>query len=274
MYKDEFLEYTCIVPIDNQLRILWVHFISRVPKGKTMTIFILTFAFYAFAGWVMETLYRSIPQGRLVNPGFLAGPFLPIYGFFTTLVIWSTQQLSLPALEWQFLWLVCLSTVLEYVAGWFFERFFHLQLWDYHTTPFNLQGRIALPYSLLWGVLGLFFQLIIYPAVQVQLLSIPLAARSILAIILTTYVIWDIIHSALLLRRLEHFVAVFQERYERLELTPFQMVFSPFRRLLDTYPEMRHTVSEKMDLLYAKKETLENFLILQRKRFYDPDRVE
>ena len=239
-----------------------------------MTIFIITFAFYAFAGWVMETLYRSIPQRRLVNPGFLAGPFLPIYGLFTTMVIWSSGQLSLLSWVWQFVWLVGLSTVLEYVAGWFFERFFHLQLWDYHTTPFNLQGRIALPYSMLWGVLGLVFLLIIHPAVQDHLLRIPIATSTILATALTLYVIWDIIHSTLLLRRLEYFVAVFQERYERLELTPFQRVFSPFQRLLNTYPEMRHTISKKMDLLYAKQAALENFLILQRKRFYDPDRVE
>lgn len=239
-----------------------------------MIIFILTFSFYAFAGWVMETLYRSMLRQRLVNPGFLAGPFLPIYGFFTTMVIWSSETLSLLAWEWQFVWLVCLSSVLEYGAGWFFERFFHLQLWDYHTTPFNFQGRIALPYSLIWGVLGLFFHHIIHPVVQSNLLSIPITARYIFAIILTTYVIWDIIHSTLLLRRLDYFVAVFQERYERLELTPFQKAFSPFKRLLQTYPQMRHTISEKMDLLYAKQEALEKFLILQRKRFYDPDRVE
>lgn len=236
-----------------------------------MTIFIITFALYAFAGWVIETLYRSIPQRRLVNPGFLAGPFLPIYGFFATLVIWCSGILSLLAWEWQFVWFVCLSTVLEYIAGWFFERFFHLQLWDYHSTPFNLQGRIALPYSLLWGVLGLVFHLIIHPTVQIYLLRIPFTSRSILATILTAYVIWDIIQSSLLLRRLEHFVAVFQERYERLELTPFHTAFSPFRRLLKTYPKMRHTVSETMELLYAKQAALEKFLKLQRKKFYDPD---
>ena len=110
-----------------------------------MTIFILTFSFYAFAGWIMETLYRSIQQRRMVNPGFLSGPFLPIYGIFTTLVIWSSKLLSHLAWAGQFAWFVFLSTLLEYLAGWFFERFFHLQLWDYHSTPFNLQGRIALP---------------------------------------------------------------------------------------------------------------------------------
>lgn len=236
-----------------------------------MTFFVLTFAIYAFAGWIMETLYRSILLRRLVNPGFLTGPFLPIYGFFATMVIWSSGFLSFLAWEWQFIWFVCLSTLLEYSAGWFFERFFHLQLWDYHSTPLNLHGRIALPFSLFWGVLGLLFYRFVDPAVQIHLSSIPITVRSILAIILTAYVIWDIIHSTLLLRRLEHFVAVFQERYERLDLTPFQMVFSPFRRFLYTYPKMRHTVSETMDLLYAKQEALENFLNLQRKKFNKPD---
>ncbi|HEY8910862.1 MAG TPA: putative ABC transporter permease [Desulfosporosinus sp.] len=235
-----------------------------------MTIFIITFSFYAFAGWVMETLYRSVQQRRMVNPGFLAGPFLPIYGFFTTMVIWSGGLLSHIALEWQFAWFVFLSTLLEYVASWFFESFFHLQLWDYHSTPFNLQGRIALPYSLLWGVLGLVFHLMLHPAVQLQIQRIPLTLRPILAIVLTVYVIWDIIHSSLLLHRLERFVVMFQERYERLELTPFYSVFSPFRRLLHTYPKMRHTVSEKMALLYAKQEALEQFLKLQRNKFQNP----
>lgn len=231
-----------------------------------MAIFIFTFAFYAFAGWVLETGYRSIIQRRLVNPGFLSGPFLPIYGFFATLANWSGELLSHLAWEWQFACFVLLSTLLEYVAGWFFERFFQLQLWDYHETPLNFHGRIALPYSLFWGLLGLLFQFVINPIVQHQLLLTPFSIRSVLEIILITYLVWDIINAALLFRRMEHFISVFQEKYERLELTLFQRAFSPFRRLLHTYPKMRHTVSEKMTLLYAKQEALEKFLKLQRKK--------
>jgi len=237
-----------------------------------MTISILTFSFYAFAGWILETLYRSVRQRRMVNPGFLAGPFLPIYGLFATIVTWSSGLISQITWQWQFVGFVVLSTLLEYVAGWFFERFFNLQLWNYHSTPFNVQGRIALPYSLLWGILGLEFHNILHPLIQFQIQRIPTAVRLILAIILTAYILGDIIHSSLLLRRLERFVCIFQERYERLELTPFHHVFSPFRRLLLTYPRMRHTVSEKMALLHAKQEALEHFLKLQRQKFYNPHR--
>ncbi len=233
-----------------------------------LTNFILTFSIYAFAGWIMETIYRSSLQRRIVNPGFLTGPFLPIYGLFATMVLWSSGLISNTTWVWQFLWFVFLSTSLEYVAGWFFERFFRLQLWDYHSIPFNLHGRISLPFSLLWGVLGLGFFRIIHPMVQTQMQQIPMTLRSVLAIVLSIYVIWDLIHSSLLLRRLEHFVCVFQERYERLELPSFHLECSPFYRLLHTYPKMRHTVNETMALLNTKLEALEDFLKLQRKKFY------
>ncbi len=236
-----------------------------------LTNFILTFSLYAFAGWLIETIYRSYHQRRIVNPGFLTGPFLPIYGFFTTLVILSSGLLANLTWPWQFALFIVLSTLLEYTAGWFFKRFFHLQLWDYHSIPFNLHGRIALRFSILWGFLGLVFYRIIHPIVQIQLQYIPTTIRSILAIILICYVIWDLIHSTLLLRRLEYFVSVFQERFERLELPSFHIACSPFYRLLNTYPKMGHTVNETMALLYAKREALEHFLKLQRKKFYTPD---
>jgi len=207
----------------------------------------------------------------MVNPGFLAGPFLPIYGTFALLVIWSSGLIGNLTWPWQFAWFVFISTLLEYVAGWFFERFYHLQLWDYHSIPFNLHGRISLPFSLLWGVLGLTFYLIIHPIVQTQMQQIPMTVRSILALILTGYVIWDLIRSSLLLRRLERFVSVFQERYDRLEFPTFYLECSPFYRLLHTYPKMRHTVTEKMTLLHNKLEALERFLKQQRKKFSNPE---
>ena len=39
------------------------------------------FLFFSLLGWIIEALYRSAIDRRLINPGFLAGPYLPIYGF-------------------------------------------------------------------------------------------------------------------------------------------------------------------------------------------------
>ena len=36
---------------------------------------------YSFLGWAMESIYISFLQRKVINRGFLHGPFCPIYGF-------------------------------------------------------------------------------------------------------------------------------------------------------------------------------------------------
>ena len=38
------------------------------------------FYFYCFFGWCFESTYVSIKSRKLVNRGFMRGPFLPLYG--------------------------------------------------------------------------------------------------------------------------------------------------------------------------------------------------
>jgi len=49
-----------------------------------ITIF---FSVYSFTGWLIELVYRSWTQRRPVNPGFLFGPFVPVYGTGALLII-------------------------------------------------------------------------------------------------------------------------------------------------------------------------------------------
>ena len=49
-----------------------------------MNLFLeLMFIFYigCTLGWVIELFFRRIVHGKWINPGFLVGPYLPIYGF-------------------------------------------------------------------------------------------------------------------------------------------------------------------------------------------------
>ena len=38
------------------------------------------FIIYSIAGWVLESVFRSFCEKRLLNTGFLNGPFCPMYG--------------------------------------------------------------------------------------------------------------------------------------------------------------------------------------------------
>ena len=44
------------------------------------------FMIYSSLGWVMESVFRSICEKKLINTGFLRGPFCPIYGIGATIM--------------------------------------------------------------------------------------------------------------------------------------------------------------------------------------------
>ena len=47
---------------------------------NTVLFYVVEFFFYSAAGWLIESLYCSIGEGRIINRGFLTGPMCPIYG--------------------------------------------------------------------------------------------------------------------------------------------------------------------------------------------------
>lgn len=45
-------------------------------------------------------------------------------------------------------------TLLEYYAGWILNIKLNLDIWDYSDLPFNVDGQVCLPFSLLWMLLS------------------------------------------------------------------------------------------------------------------------
>ena len=49
--------------------------------------YFLLFLFYSFLGWILEMVVCSIADKKVVNRGFLIGPYCPIYGSGCLLII-------------------------------------------------------------------------------------------------------------------------------------------------------------------------------------------
>lgn len=111
----------------------------------------LWFLLYSVCGWIMETLLYIIVQKKVVKRGFLFGPLCPIYGvgavLSTVLFYGRIENIFLLFLAGS---AVC--TVLEFVTHLVLEKLFHATWWDYSERRFNIQGRICLRNSLLFGV--------------------------------------------------------------------------------------------------------------------------
>ena len=57
-------------------------------------------------------------------------------------------------------------TIFEYMVSYVLEVIFGLRWWDYSEDFLNLQGRVSIAYSILWGLLGILLIEIIHPFIQ------------------------------------------------------------------------------------------------------------
>ncbi len=125
----------------------------------------LIFIFFSVFGWVCEVAFVGIfSEHKFVNRGMLHGPLCPIYGFGGCVIL-LLPKVILSSWVPLFFCSMILCTVLEYFVSWLLEKIFHTQWWDYSKNKFNLNGRICLLNSILFGVLGLLVVHFIQPYV-------------------------------------------------------------------------------------------------------------
>ena len=128
----------------------------------------LWFAAYCFLGWVWESVYRSVRSKKLVNSGFLTGPYVPIYGF-GVLVLYGVSNLPLGISNQPVDIIVHIlvigvgMTVVEFIAGLIFIKGLKVKLWDYSDRKGNIMGIICPSFSLIWLVVGSLYYFLLNP---------------------------------------------------------------------------------------------------------------
>lgn len=65
-----------LTPFIQQFYTYYDLIVQTVSFNQLLALFFL----YSLMGWMLETIYRSISYRRLINPGFLTGPIVPLYG--------------------------------------------------------------------------------------------------------------------------------------------------------------------------------------------------
>lgn len=125
----------------------------------------MTFITYSIIGWLWESVYCSIKAKHFVYRGFLLGPYCPVYGFGVTAVLLLVPDKSGTLLNLYFNSVV-IVTFVEYIASFLLEKLFNMTLWDYKDVPLNIEGRVAVPVSLFWGIGCLFLIKVINPVIQ------------------------------------------------------------------------------------------------------------
>lgn len=140
--------------------------------------FFLVLAFLFFAGsvigWGIELFWRRFfsrnnPERKWINPGFLTGPYLPLYGF-SLVILFSLSFIRVDFIENIYLQKIVLFvlmavaiTFFEYIAGLVFIKGMKIKLWDYSSCWGNIQGIICPLYTFFWLVLSASYYFLIHP---------------------------------------------------------------------------------------------------------------
>ncbi|MGM9935716.1 MAG: putative ABC transporter permease [Candidatus Ornithomonoglobus sp.] len=188
-----------------------------------MNIFLI-FAFLFFSGsicgWCLELLFRRFfsknnPSKKWVNPGFLNGTYLPIYGFGLCALYAMTMLEKLIYVDNAvlqkiilFILMAAAMTVIEYIAGIIFIKGMNIKLWDYSEEWGNIQGIICPRFSFFWAVLSALYYFLIHPHVLdgIRWLSENLAFSFFIGLFFGVFII-DVSYSLNLTVKIRQFAA-------------------------------------------------------------------
>ncbi len=227
---------------------------------------ILAFLFFigSVSGWILELLYRNLTSKskKWINPGFCAGPYVPLYGFGLCIIylitsIEDSRIISNPFWNKLVLFAVmalCM-TLIEYIAGVFCLKFLKVRLWDYSDRWGNIDGIICPTFSLAWAVLCAAYYFLIHPRIlrALEWLSQNLAFSFIIGFFFGVFVI-DVAHSAQLVTRLRKFaldndiVLKYENIKEEIrgrQRRGMHHFFHPFRSDVPLMEHLKEMYSEK-----------------------------
>ena len=180
-----------------------------------LLILAFLFSMGSMLGWVLELFYRRLitKSGKWINPGFLVGPYLPLYGFgLCILYLLASGESLLPAMPDYmkkivlFVIMAIMMTIIEYIAGVIFINHMKVKLWDYSNMWGNIQGIICPLYSFFWAILGAVYYFCIHPYIlgALEWLSRNLAFSFFVGMFFGIFIV-DFVYSAQIMVKIRRF---------------------------------------------------------------------
>ena len=127
-------------------------------------MYFMLFMFYSIVGWIIEVIYTFITDKKIVNRGFLIGPYCPIYGVGCLLIIILLKKYTDDFIL-LFIMSMLICSLLEYLTSYVMEKLFNARWWNYSNRKFNINGRVCLETLIPFGIFGSLILLVVNPFV-------------------------------------------------------------------------------------------------------------
>ncbi len=215
----------------------------------------LLFMIYSVCGWVIEVIDLYFVDKKIVNRGFFIGPYCPIYGFGSLLIIFLlTEYMHQPLALFMMAILICAT--LEYSASYILEMIFKTRWWDYSNKKYNINGRICLETLIPFGIGGCLVLYFVNPFLTKRLLFLSDSLVYGLAIIIALLFIIDMTLSFKVVSNFKVTAArMKKDSTEQINHQIKQLLFEKSalsKRLVKAFPNLRLMFMEKVTDLKIK----------------------
>ncbi len=157
---------------------------------------LLIFFFMSLVGWIWEVSLHVITDGTFVNRGVLQGPWLPIYGTGSVLVLILLYRLRRDPIK-EFFATIVVCGVVEYFTAYYLELTHDgTRWWDYTGYFLNLHGRICAEGLITFGIGGMIIVYMIAPILDALLRRVGNRRLMVVALILLALYVVDNSYSA------------------------------------------------------------------------------
>ena len=164
-------------------------------RRYTLYNLILIFFITSFCGWFWEVVLHIVEDGRFVNRGVMYGPWLPIYGAGSCLILLLLYRFRRdPGKHALLTGIIC--GIIEYYTALILEVTHNGQRWwDYTGYFLNIDGRICADGILLFVVAGMAVVYLISPKLDNILRKFNKKVLITTCVILSTVFIVDFVYS-------------------------------------------------------------------------------
>ena len=146
--------------------------------------YILYFFLFSFFGWILETVYASFIYKKYVSKQtLLKSPLCPVYGLGAVALMITLKPVSS-----SYVLLFCggffVASSVEYLIAAYYEHFFKVKWWDYTNDKGNLDGKVCVHLSVIWGLITIFFFKVLLPPAEMLIASLDNYSKILISVFL------------------------------------------------------------------------------------------
>lgn len=170
-----------------------------------LNFYTLVWAFVSgsFLGYLYEITWYFFKKGHFVNrQGVIYGPFNQIYGFGFMVLVLFLYKFRNNKNHIIIMISMAIGTVFEYASSLLLEKVFRYTSWDYSRFPLNLNGRVNLINSVIWGLFGWLAIKYAYPLVCRITGKLPVKPYKVLTWAIFLFMTFNLLLSSAALERL------------------------------------------------------------------------